>query len=525
MRPPVWHPPVELSAAEQAVVARVRRARLFPFLRRVRHELFSDAFQAELAALYKDSREGWPPVPPAQLALATILQAYTGVSDDEVIEALVMDRRWQLVLDCLDADQAPFGKATLVRFRAALVQHGLDRRLLEGTVDLAEQAGGFGPRQLRVALDSSPLWGAGRVEDTLNLLGHALRKALGVIARQQGRELTAVATEAGADIVACSSLKAALDRDWDDPAAQPAALAVVLAALDRVERWLVPDAAAAAVLPATARAGLAAARQIRDQDVEVDGTGAARLRRAVAADRRISIEDAAMRHGRKSQTQRVDGYKRHVLRDLDSGLVRAGGITAANVPEAEVTDAITTDLTAQEVTVGELHIDRAYLSSRWVRERPAALAVYCKAWPVRTGPTFAKRAFCLDWAQGTIRCPGGIVLTFTPGSTVQFPRATCATCALRPQCTTSASGRTVTIHPDERLLEELRARQQTAAGREKLRERVTVEHSLAHVGHWQGDRARYLGERKNLFDLRRVAVVHNLHVWARFTADADAEAA
>ncbi len=40
-----------------------------------------------------------------------------GVSDDEVIEALNMDRRWQLVLDCLDCEKAPFGKGTLVRFR------------------------------------------------------------------------------------------------------------------------------------------------------------------------------------------------------------------------------------------------------------------------------------------------------------------------------------------------------------------------------------------------------------------------
>lgn len=57
----------------------------------------------------------------AKLALAIILQAYTGVSDEEVVEALVMDRRWQLVLDCLDCKQAPFGKGTLVRFRAALI--------------------------------------------------------------------------------------------------------------------------------------------------------------------------------------------------------------------------------------------------------------------------------------------------------------------------------------------------------------------------------------------------------------------
>ena len=74
----------------------------------------------------------------------------------------------------------------------------------------------------------------------------------------------------------------------------------------------------------------------------------------------------------------------------------------------------------------------------------------------------------------------------------------------------------MSIHPDERLLAELREHQQTPQGRAKLRERIGVEHSLAHIGHWQGDRARYKGVRKNLFDLLRPsAVVHNLHVIAR----------
>ncbi len=72
----------------------------------------------------------------------------------------------------------------------------------------------------------------------------------------------------------------------------------------------------------------------------------------------------------------------------------------------------------------------------------------------------------------------------------------------------------MSIHPDEALLIELRQRQQTSQGRAKLRERVVVEHTLAHVGQWQGRRTRYRGVRKNLFDLRRCAVVHNLHVLA-----------
>jgi hypothetical protein len=91
------------------------------------------------------------------------------------------------VLDCLDAGASPFSKGTLVSFRARLIERNLDRWLVERTVELAAARKGFGARALRAALDSSPLWGAGRVKDTSNLMGHALRKALGVIAAVQGR--------------------------------------------------------------------------------------------------------------------------------------------------------------------------------------------------------------------------------------------------------------------------------------------------------------------------------------------------
>jgi Transposase domain (DUF772) len=105
-------------------------------------------------------------------------------SDDEVIEATLMDRRWQLVLNCLNTDQAPFSKGTFVAFRKRLIEGQMDRRLIERTIGVAGQNQAFGPRALRAALDSSPLWGTGRVEDTYNLIGHALRKAMRLVADQ-----------------------------------------------------------------------------------------------------------------------------------------------------------------------------------------------------------------------------------------------------------------------------------------------------------------------------------------------------
>ena len=517
MRPQTWNPPIELSPVEQKIVKLIKRAKLFVFLREIRHLLFDEAFTEELAKMYADAAKGHPPVPPAPLALTVILQAYTKASDAEAIEALTMDRRWQLVVDCLDCERAPFSQATLVRFRQALIVHQLDRRLIERTVALAGETKKLGARQLRAALDSSPLWGAAKVEDTYNLLGHALKKALSVIARQQGRGLTEIASEMGADVVAGSSLKAALDLNWDDPDERALALGMVLGTLHSVEAQLEsqPEVNDHPVV----RSSLEAAQQIEAQDLEVDDNGEIKIRRGVAKNRRISIEDEQMRHGRKNRTQRIDGYKRHILRDLDNGLVRAVGVTEANVAEASVTSAIATDLKHQPVKLAELHIDRAYLNSSLVRDRSDELIIYCKAWRVTNGDKFAKTAFVLDWDSQTIRCPNQVILPFSPGGKVQFPAATCASCPLQQQCTNSKKGRSVSIHPDEKFIAELRQRQLTTAGRAKLRERVAVEHSLSHIGRWQGDQARYIGVRKNLFDLRRTAVVHNLHVLARIFAE------
>src|SRR5512132_3999901 len=407
VRPQVWRPPVEPSRLEQAVMARTRRAKLFVWLRQHRHVLLEEGFQAELAGMYADQKVGQPPTPPALLGLVTILQAYTGASDAEAVEASVMDRRWQLVLDCMDQAQAPFSKATLVASRGRLIVAELDRRLVERTVALyAEAMGVPAARQVRVALDSSPLWGAGLVEDTINLVGHALRKVLGVLVRQQGWGLAwglpVMAEQAGVGELAASSLKAAFDLDWDDPTTRDLALGMVLGAAERLEGWVATQPGGNDPQVAS---HLATAHQIQAQDVEAGPDGAPTLRQGVARDRRISIEDAQMRHGRKTRSVRVDGYKRHVVRDLDAGLVRAVGVTPANLPEARVADQIQTALAHQDAHLAELHIDRAYLASSLVADRDPDLAIYCKAFPVRNGPRFAKTAFTLDFAQGCSPAP------------------------------------------------------------------------------------------------------------------------
>lgn len=71
-------------------------------------------------------------------------------------------------------------------------------------MEMANRSQAFEPRAFRAALDSSPLWGAGQVEETSNLMGHARKKVRRVVADQQGRELVEGPKEAGAGIL-CES--------------------------------------------------------------------------------------------------------------------------------------------------------------------------------------------------------------------------------------------------------------------------------------------------------------------------------
>jgi transposase len=168
----MWNPPIALNPEEQKIVARTRKTRkFFVFLRERRHELLDADLQNTLAQSYSAEPGGKAPVEAAMLALATLLQAYCHVGDRDAVELTVMDKRWQMVLDCLGTEQPPFSQGTLYNFRMRLIAHNLDKTLLERTVAVAEKTGGFGSRQLRAVLDSTPLFGAGRVEDTLRFSG------------------------------------------------------------------------------------------------------------------------------------------------------------------------------------------------------------------------------------------------------------------------------------------------------------------------------------------------------------------
>jgi len=361
----MWNPPIALTAEEQKIAARTRKTRkFFVFLREHRHELLDADLQRTLANSYSPEPGGHEPVEAGLLALATLLQAYCHVGDRDAVELTVMDKRWQMVLDCLGAEHPPFSQGTLFNFRMRLITHNLDKTLLDRTVALAETTGGFGARQLRAVLDSTPLFGAGRVEDTLNLLGHALRKAVGLATQDLGLSTAAVVEDAGLTLVGHSSLKAALDLDWGEPSARSRALGLVLDEVTQWQRWLEQQQTLAVQGPPLKEV-METITQIITQDTEPDpesASGGRRIKKSVAPDRRISIEDKDMRHGRKSSAKTFNGFKEHFAVDLDSKVTREVGVRPANEPEHEVVELLAEELEKAPGLL-QLDIDLGYMAS------------------------------------------------------------------------------------------------------------------------------------------------------------------
>jgi hypothetical protein len=511
---PLWSPPQDLSPIEEKIATRAaKKKKLFVFLRAIRTELFDRACQEELAEMYRQPGAGKPPLPPALLAMATLLQAYTGVSDQEAVELTLDSKRWQLLLDGLGAEEPLFSQGALFDFRMRLMSTGMDQRLLERTVELARARGGFETKALRLALDSSPLWGHGRVEDTFNLLGHAAHQVLACLAELTRHEVAHVIEQIGLSLFEAPSLKAALDIDWGDAEQKQQALQRLCDELDALQTWIREHLPVEVTQPPLA-AAVETLHTLMAQDLEPEPTGGGtRFRKGVAKDRQISLADKEMRHGRKSSAKRFDGYKRHRARDLDEQLLLAAETVPANTPDTVGLDPLLTAVELQHRDVTSLHIDRGYLGGELITVyEQAGVVIVCKPWPVRN-PTghVSKWDFQIDLKTLQATCPAGHVTPITPGKTACFPVDDCQGCALRSQCTSrERGGRTLTIHPQEDLLQRLSMLPTTAEGRAALRERVAVEHGLAHVSQRQGNRARYNGTRNNTCHLRLVSAIQNL---------------
>jgi transposase len=473
----------------------------------------------DFAACYSE-RMGRPSIPPSQLARVLLLQYRTGASDEQAMECVAWDLRWKIALG-LAVDHQGWHPTSLTKFRARLLLHELERVALERTLAIAEELGMLdGP--VEQIIDSTPMLGAAATQDTVRLVRHGVKKLLDAVA--------------AVDRDAAGQLDRGLQFDYQRPNDKPDCRWREKAERERMLTRVAEDAERA--LRAVDQAdGLLddeavadAHRLLREligQDFDVDDDGVPRLHRGTRADRIISVVDPEMRHGRKSQHQRFDGFKLSAaVTNTPEPLIAAIEVAPASTQDGPQAKHLI-DAQPPERRPARVLGDSAYGIGP-VRAELAERDVEVLA-PLPPGTAkpgrFGKRDFEIDPAAGSVRCPAGEIApirTEPKGARrARFAKASCDRCQLRDRCVEPVRGaKTVLLAPDEELLIAARQALDDPATAEHLRRtRPRVERLLGLLAHrYKARKSRYIGTRKARLQAAWTAALINLNPIGRHLA-------
>ena len=520
-----------LWEADRLYLDHVGRDTFYGLLASLRGRLFGDA---DFAVFYC-ADNGRDSVPPSLLATALLLQSHDKVSDAEAKARADFDIRWKVALG-IEVEERPFAKSTFQVFRAQLILHDRVREVFESSLRLARESGYLKRRSMRVALDTTNILGRGAVKNTFNLLADGVVKLLGALAAVERAKVEEWAKARGYGRYLASSIKGEAAIDWSDKRARTALLVGIVADADRLlelsrqaQGELAEDSAGRQEIVAAAELlGQFLLQDIERKSGDGDGDDGVSLKGGVSQDRMMSVHDPEMRHGHKSSRRRFDGHKAAIVVDTDTQLITAVEVLPGNAPDnLGALDLVEESEANTGVPVQEAMGDAAYGDGgtrQAFADAGRRLVARVPGRPDRQ--RFPKDDFVIDLAAGSCTCPAGrLTHTIVPAGkrtdgkgrvhhlrAFQFDGSECMTCPLRSQCISAKGrrGRWVLIHPQEPLLQEARALQQSAGYDEYRARRVVVEHRLARLVHLGIRQSRYFGRVKTRFQLYLAATVANL---------------
>ena len=242
-------------------------------------------------------------------------------------------------------------------------------------------------------------------------------------------------------------------------------------------------------------------RELIGQDFDIDADGVPRLHRGTASDRIISTVDTEMRHGRKSSSQRFDGYKLSVAATHGpEPLIVAVHVAPAGEQDGPQAKHLIDSQPAERQPKRILG-DTAYGTGP-VRDEMAQRGVEVLA-PVPESPTaegrLGKQDFTIAPDATTVTCPAGHTVKVSTSNTgrrsVTFPRRVCGACPLRDQCCPGQPHRKIDLREHEELLIAARLALADVSVAEHLRRtRPRIERLLGLLAHRYGARtSRYIG--------------------------------
>jgi hypothetical protein len=396
----------------------------------------------------------------------------------------------------------------LTCFRRRLQRSGDPARLFAKVKEVAAVTGVLAGKRRR-ALDSTVLDDAVATQDTVTQLVAAVRRVI--------REVPGAAEAMAARCTAHDYRDPGKPRiAWDDEEAREALVSAL------VNDALSLLAALPAQPPGRAADAIGLLALVAGQDVEPaggsDGTdGRWRIARRTAPDRVVCVTDPDARHIHKNRTRRQDGFKAHVAVEPEAGLFTAAELTGgsgAGNHEA----AVAVRLLAGEPGPLTVLGDTAYGTGELRRHlQDAGHTAVIKPPPLQPAVPggFTIAGFTAGEQAGTASCPAGHAVTLgrphADGTRLAQFKARCRLCPLRQRCTTSKTGRVLSVHPRHALLAAARRDAASPAWKDEYRQwRPPVERAIAWLAGRGSRRVPYRGITKNNAWLANRAAALNL---------------
>lgn len=473
---------------------------------------------ADFAELYEGT--GRAAIPPSVLALVTVFQFLEGVPDRQAARAVAVRLDWKYALHLPLAD-AGFAFTVLCRFRQRVLAGGQEALLFEAVLGKVKALGLLKRRKQRT--DATGVLAAVRELTQLETATETLRLAVRAIE---------AAESSWARATLPASYRERHARTVPDYRLSEAERAATLRETAEAGSWLLERLAAA---PAAVR-GLEAVGVLGvvwAQRFERGPDGAARPREDPPActERIISPHDPGARAGRKRGKGWV-GEKVHLTETADPAgpnfITDLATENAASHDTAAL-PGIRGRLAERAATPDEQVVDAGYVSGRQLAESEAAGIELVGPPPADTSTNGFKLAdFRIDHERRVATCPAGVesvkwaVRTERDGSAsiqIRFPASACATCPLRPRCTASKEGRSLSLSEHHARLEARRAEARTPAFTERLKARAAIEGTISELVRAHGlRRHRYRGAAKRHFENLLKAAACNLKRLARAVA-------
>jgi len=495
--------------------------------------LEADSFERHLPAFLRDSvpiaelggleasSEGAPTRCPLSLLAMLLLQFRYGLSERELQRRCQRDLGFRYALG-LEGCARPPSARTLRRFRERLIAAQGEDYVLRLSLRVASAEGLLGDTALQ-AIDSTNTDCRGAVIDTFNLVAAGIRQVLRAVARSVGVRAAELAKEWALERYMARSVKGAAAIDWSDEKQRNALLTQEIRDADQlVEK--VRELHQRVGLPEDIQGAVDLLVQVAQQDVQRLDDGTYRIAKGTVPGRIISMSDPEARHGRKSASKVIHGFKTHVTGTIDSQFVTGIAITDAATHDGQPTPVLIAQTATNGVKPTEIVGDNAYGAGANIRASNE-VGVQMRTKPSRPAPrgAISKREFDIDIEQMVITCPADKTATeYTwvgakeeagPVPQFRFASEDCQACDLRSTCsgaTAKGGRRVIRLSPYEREHQQNRAFAESPQGQHVLRARSSIERLISHLVRMGMRHARFFTMKRVQLQAFLVAASYNL---------------